>query len=295
MTFHLIESAEKILSGAGVHNSRWTAEQLLSRRLGCRPVELYLKAPLPEEEKIFSFRADVAARAGGIPLQYLLGSAGFYGRDFLVGPGVFIPRPETEALAEAALELMREIPHPVAVDVGTGSGAIAVTLALECPGARVLGIEKSSPALSFARANAARHRCGVSLIQGDLLGPLPEKRVDLIAANLPYLDPAEASRWPRELHWEPWLAQDGGEGGLSLIYTLLGQAASLLKPEGRVLLEIGQDQAGPIGARAGLEGFQVERVAPDLSGTDRVMVLRRGFRQRKRNHFALLRRKGDRP
>ena len=126
----LIQEGARTLAAARVHRPEWTAEHLLAERLGCLPVDLYSSPPAIELEKSFRYRADVAARAGGVPLQYLLGTADFYGRRFAVGLGVFNPRPETEILVETVLDLLGSTPTGFRVaDVGTGSGAIAVTLA----------------------------------------------------------------------------------------------------------------------------------------------------------------------
>ena len=281
----MIQEAAGILLEARVHRPQWTAEQLLAERLGCLPVDLYVEPPAVPSKKSVQFLSDIAARANGVPLQYLLGSADFYGREFSVGPGVFIPRPETEVLIDAVLNML-SIPvraelvearggdSPVLVDVGTGSGAIAITLAKERPGLRPLAVERSSVALHFARRNALRHRAEVSFIQGDLLAGLVPQSVDCIVANLPYLNPTDALTWPRELAWEPWLALDGGVEGVALIEQLLAQAPRVLKLEGRVVLEIGMGQAEQVRTLAEENGFEPEKIIPDLAGLDRVMVLR---------------------
>ena len=242
-----------------------------------------------DSEQAFRFDADVAARANGVPFQYLLGTASFYGREFAVGPGVFIPRPETEILIDAVLNLLvgtlargqssrsgvpgDELSSPLIVDVGTGCGAIAITLVLEHPGLRVLATDRSSHALSFARRNAQRLQAPISFLQGDLAAPLATDSVDLMVANLPYLDSSASSSWPRELYWEPWLALDGGEGGLVSIRELFQQACSVLKSGGFLILEIGADQADQAGTFAKAHGFRVDRIVPDLAGLERIVVL----------------------
>ena len=267
----LLREGEKILGSSGVARPRWTAEQLLARRLECEPLCLYLEPPPLRPQEELRFRADLAARAGGMPLQYLLGEAAFYGREFLVGPGVFIPRPETELLIEEALGFIT--PSTIVVEVGTGSGAIAVTLALERPARSVVAIERSSTALGFARRNAARHRAGLAFVQGDLAGPLRPASADLMVANLPYLEPERAAGWPKELRWEPWMALDGGPGGLSVVRRLLPQAAAVLRPGGRLILEIGAGQAQRACRLARPHRLAPERVVQDLAGLERVVVL----------------------
>lgn len=277
----LMEAAVERLEGSGVPRPQWTAEQLLAHHAGCLPLELYVEPPALDPEKQTRFRADVAARAAGMPLQYLMGTAAFYGREFLVGPGVFNPRPETEVLVEMALEHLGSrhdrfsaggrAPH--VVDVGTGSGVIAVTLALERPSLSVTAVERSETALSFARENARRLGAEVRFLSGSLLEPLAPASADLIVANLPYLDPGESSRWPKELHWEPWIALDGGAGGVALIRDLLSTAGPVLAPGGRMVLEVGMDQVERVCASAEQNGLRVVHVGRDLAGLDRIIVL----------------------
>jgi release factor glutamine methyltransferase len=299
-----------------VHRPQWTAEQLLAERLGCLPVDLYAMAPKLLEGDLLLYRADVAARANGVPLQYLLGTADFYGRRFAVGPGVFNPRPETEILIETVLDLLAvragsfdsaghstfpivlslskdEGDRPAQderfriVDVGTGSGAIAVTLAKEWlrledasprasaqrPELEMVAVERSSVAFHCARRNAAVHGCAVRFLLGNLLEGFAPESVDAIVANPPYLNPAQAKSWPRELAWEPWLALDGGEEGIEITAKLIRHAARALKPSGWMALEIGMDQAKGVRGLAEQNGFYVDRIVQDLAGLDRVAVL----------------------
>lgn len=277
----LIRSAVEVLEGLGVPRPQWTAEQLLAHRAGCLPVDLYAEPPELDQGQAARFLADVAARAAGVPLQYLMGTAAFYGREFAVGPGVFNPRPETEVLVEMALvhlgsrheRFTAEGRVPRVVDVGVGSGAIAVTLALERPGLLVTGVERSETALSFARRNAEALGADVRFIRGNLLEPAAPASAELIVANLPYLDPEESGKWPRELHWEPWFALDGGTGGVALIRELLSMAGPVLAPGGRMVLEIGMGQVEPVCAHAEEHAFRVVHVGRDLAGLDRIVVL----------------------
>ena len=276
-----MRSAVEALESSGVPRPQWTAEQLLAHHVGCLPLELYVDpvelAPEPEAR----FRAGIAARAGGVPLQYLMGTAGFYGRDFFVGPGVFNPRPETEALVEMALvhlgsrhgRFTADGRIPRVVDVGTGSGAIAVTLALERPGLIVVGVERSEVALSFARQNGLHHGAGAQFLRGHLLDPVAPASADLIVANLPYLDPKKSGEWPRELHWEPWMALDGGTEGVDLIRELLSTAGRVMSPGARVILEIGMGQVEAVCAAAEAQELRVVHVGRDLAGLDRIVVL----------------------
>lgn len=268
--------AVKKLAEAGISNPRWVAEQLLARRLGQSRAEMLLEpAPLTDEIQT-QFLADVAACAAGVPMQYVMGSAVFFGREFLVGPGVFIPRPETEGLVEAVLARFDDRPRKV-LDVGAGSGAIAVTLALERPAWQVMAVEWSEAALAFAWRNAEALKARVEFRRGDLAAGFGADSLDGIVANLPYLNPKTVAQWPVELHWEPWLAQDGGAEGLDVIRRLIPQAAEALRPEGLLVLEIGEEQAPAVSALAGQNNFEISRILPDLAGRDRVVILRKGL------------------
>lgn len=270
----LIQEAVVQLESAGVHRPQWTAEQLLARRLGCLPVEVYALAHTVPEAAAILFQTDVAARAHGMPLQYVMGSALFYGREFSVGPGVFSTRPETEILVETAINILMGRPATI-IDVGTGSGAIAITLALECPEAKVIATDVSKVALKFARKNAQALGAQVEFLERDLLTGLAPESAELIVANLPYLNPAQAAAWPRELAWEPWLALDGGIQGLDLIGQLLAQAKSVLKPQGTLLLEIGADQPEQVQVLVNKAGMKVETTLKDLGESPRIVVVKR--------------------
>ena len=172
----------------------------------------------------------------GMPLPYILGEWEFFGRRFEVTPAVLIPRPETELLVERAVQFAAALDHPRVVDVGCGSGIIAVTLTKALPEAHILALDVSRPALEIARRNAVRHQVRLDLLQADLLKPLSGP-FNLICANLPYI-PTAALDNLEVTHWEPRLALDGGESGLVIISRLLSQAQTRLAPGGSLLLEI---------------------------------------------------------
>jgi release factor glutamine methyltransferase len=217
-------------------------------------------------------------RAEGFPLPYLTGCVEFYGFELEVTPDVLIPRPETETLVDLALARQ---PATV-VDVGTGSGCIAVALAVRLPECVVTAIDISPGALTVAQRNVARHGVAerVELVLGDLLAPCPGP-VDLIVSNPPYILAAERPSLPASVRMhEPWLALDGGPDGLAVIRRLLAQAPVVLRspeptegrPGGALLIEIGADQ-GPAALRLASAVFpQAElRVHTDLAGRDRVL------------------------
>jgi release factor glutamine methyltransferase len=173
----------------------------------------------------------------GVPLPHILGEWEFYGRSFIVSPDVLIPRPETEHLVERALELAKSHPHPLIADVGTGSGAIAISLAAGLPDATLIATDISRQALAIACRNAIRHaQPSIHFLQADLLQPLAAP-FDLICANLPYIPTATVDQL-KVTRWEPRLALDGGLYGLDLIERLLLQAKTRLAPQGTLLLEI---------------------------------------------------------
>jgi len=274
----LLLAATGRLKAAGVHRAQWTAEHLLSHHLECHPVHLYTENPVVMEEQKKSFLTSVAARAGGMPLQYVMQFSDFYGRDFSVGPGVFIPRPETEVLVEEGLTILKSLCEesegiPTVVDVGTGSGIIAITLRCELPGLKMCAVDSSEPALRFARRNADLYGQEITFLQGDLLEPVETQSVDLIISNPPYLDPQEAGQWPTELSWEPWLALDGGEQGSAVLKKLIGQAHRVLMPQGRILLEIGLGQVESLKNFLKSQPFAIEFIRDDLVGRQRVVCL----------------------
>jgi len=218
------------------------------------------------------YEALVCDRGSGYPLPYLTGRIEFYGLEMDVTPEVLIPRPETEMLVDLALERQ---PRSV-VDVGTGSGCIAVALANELPGLEVYAIDISPAALAVARRNAERHGVDerVQFIVGDLLDRRPSP-VDLIVSNPPYVSADEWAALPAAIrHHEPRLALDGGSDGLELIRRLLSQSEGLVEPGGALLVEIGAEQAEEVREIAETvfpEEGTVLRIHADLAGRDRVL------------------------
>ena len=223
-------------------------------------------------------------RMQGEPLPYILGEWGFFGLTFTVNPAVLIPRPETEAVVQQALawrEARRKTDDApvIIVDVGTGSGCIAISLAAQLPDDSVIATDVSNDALQVAGENAKRNNVldRVHLVDSDLLSAITEP-VDLIVANLPYIPDAEVpSLQPEVREYEPRIALGGGPDGLALIRRLLRQARTRLSPRGAVMLEINPPQSAalPGEARAMFPGADV-RVVRDLAGMDRVVVIEPG-------------------
>jgi release factor glutamine methyltransferase len=211
----------------------------------------------------------VAQRSIGHPVAYLLGTREFYSRDFAVGPEVLIPRPETETLVEAAIGHIDA--GTTVLDLGTGSGAIAVTLACERPGARVAATDQSDAALEVARANARAHGCDLELIHGRWYAPLAGRRFDLIVSNPPYVAANDPHLARGDLRFEPPQAlTDGSADGLDSIRAIVEGARDHLNPGGWVLLEHGYDQAHAVAELLAAAGLRDLVSIPDLAGIPRV-------------------------
>ena len=233
------------------------------------------------DEAIQTLEEVVQRRLRREPLAYILGHREFYGVDLTVGPGVMVPRSETELLVERALLVCLERMHRpglVVVDVGTGSGGIAVNLAMHLPGVRLYATDISAEALDVANTNVDKFNLGerITLLQGDLLEPL-NGRVDVIVANLPYIPSARLEELQPELGWEPRGALDGGVDGMALLRRIMGQAAGKLAPDGVILLEIDLGQGEPLQRLAAkLFPGASTSVEKDLAGLDRLFVLEYG-------------------
>jgi release factor glutamine methyltransferase len=211
-------------------------------------------------------------RCVGVPLQHLTGDQPFRRLTLIVRPGVFIPRSETEVVVELALAVVSGVAAPVVVDVGTGTGAIALTMKDERPDARVLAIDLSPEAVELARENATRSVLDVEVVQGDLLDPVPATirgSVDLVVSNPPYVEPHELATLPREVLADPMLAL---AGGIEVYERLFAQAARVLRPGGAVVVEIGESQGSRVRAAATAAGFVSVEVEPDLNGRDRIVT-----------------------
>lgn len=258
----------------GVDAPRLTAELLLASALGCDRVRLYLDFDKPMgEPELARYRELVKRRAEGEPTAYLTGAREFWGRRFAVDARVLVPRPETELLVEAALAALPE--GGAALDLGTGSGAIAISLALGKPGARVTAVDLSADALAVARGNAAALGAEVAFLEGDLFGPLPAgARFDVIASNPPYVPTGELAGLQREVQREPRLALDGGPDGLAVLRRVVEAAPRWLAPGGALLLEMHESHLESLPALCRAAGFAEAEARRDLAGLPRLTVAR---------------------
>jgi release factor glutamine methyltransferase len=264
----------------GIESARLDAELLVAHALELDRVKLYmdLDRPLTPDE-LARIRALVTRRRKREPIAYILGRREFFGRSFEVTPAVLVPRPETETLIERALELLPEDAAASALDLCTGSGCIAITLAAERPALEIDATDLSADALAVAARNAVALGVAerVRMHQGDLFGALPQPREHaLIACNPPYIAEGERASLPPDvaLH-EPGLALFAGEDGLGVLRRLCADAPRWLAPGASILIEVGEGQASAVIAlleRAGLEGGRAHR---DLAGRERIVEARR--------------------
>lgn len=262
-----VRAASAKLGSSGCPSPRVDAELLLCHLLGITRHQLYMEGRRILEDGLLDEYLGLAGlRSSRIPLQHVTGSAWFMGRRFIAGPGALVPRYETEVLVEKLLAAVRPGPALI-LDVGTGSGVIAVTLALELPGALVVGTDCSLPAIRLAAQNAALHGAGnVRLVLCDLAAPL-RGGFDAVAANLPYIRQGELPSLEPEVRHDPRTALDGGPDGLSVIRRFLEEAPGIVRSGGIVALEASGAQPFRIARMLERSGGwrQVAR-GPDLSG-----------------------------
>jgi release factor glutamine methyltransferase len=290
-----LSSAVERLEAADVGSTRMNAETLLMFVLRVNRAYLYAhpeRELTSEEETRYDEVLD--QRATGMPSQYITGHQEFWGLDFIVSPAVLIPRPETEHLVEAVLELARDVPHPKLVDVGTGSGCVALALAYELKNAEVYAVDLSSEALEIARANAARLQLDKRLhfLQANVLAVIPSEGFrpipgtptqetgfhdfDFVVSNPPYVACSEADKVQKSVFtYEPKLAVFARENGLDVIRPLVEQAHDALKSGGWLALEIGYSMRDAVVNLLRLTRWDDIRVVPDLQGIPRVVVARK--------------------
>lgn len=258
----LAPNEAEITIAAALERSRGDLE--LARLLGRRPTPVQV-------QRIRSFTAQRARR---VPLQYLTGTAGFYGHEFEVGPGVFIPRPETETLVTLAIKSARDCGDaPVIYDLGSGTGAIAASIAVELPDARVTAVESSPNAWPWLRQNLRRIAPRVRAHFGDwhrLLAGLPSRSVDVLVSNPPYVPDREIPRDPEVRLFDPETALYSGSDGLDDIRQLAADAARLLRPGGSILVEHTEQQGELIRELFVAAGLQQAQTHPDLTGRERI-------------------------
>ena len=274
----VLQSTTDYFKKRAIDSSRLNAELLLAHILGCKRIELYLEFErVLAEPELAPLRDLVKRRGQGEPLQHLLGTVEFCGRTFRCDKRALVPRPETEELVEWISDFRFQPSNFRAVDVGTGSGVIALSLALRFPEAEIFGVDISKEALALAAENAETFglKGRVQFVEGRLLEAFSE-RFDLIVANLPYVATTERSTLSREVLHDPEVALFGGATGTELIGELIEGAPLHLQPGGVLALEIGMGQEGTLRDLLGRKNYRDIEVKKDYSGIPRFLVARYG-------------------
>jgi release factor glutamine methyltransferase len=268
----MTEKGSEILANAGIDPARLDAEVLLAHACGASRASLMAGMNVPSDAAA-RFRRMIARRVAREPIAYIIGSKEFFSLDFEVTPAVLIPRPETESLVEAALKFLAIRPNSRVLDIGTGSGAIAIAIAANAPNVQIKAIDISQEALEVARRNAIRHRCTdrLDLIAADLFSD-DASRFDLIVSNPPYVADGDFETLQPEIRLhEPRVALTFGTDGLDMYRRIAAASRARLTPEGAVMVEIGAGQASEVEALFRRAGFSKIDVIRDLAGIERVI------------------------
>lgn len=274
----VLMSTAAYFKSRGIPSARLDAELLIGHALGLDRVQVYLAFDRPLlEEELEPIRTMVRRRGNREPLAWIVGKREFYGRDFRVGPGVLVPRPDTETLIEALLPLLPAEEELFVADVGSGSGCIGLTLAAERPKLRLYAIDKAEAPLTFTRENveALGLKERVAVLRGSLLAPVPAaRRIDWVVSNPPYIPTADLEGLAPEVRdQEPRLALDGGHDGLELYRALVVEAAA--RATRGVAFEVGYGQAPAVAALVEAAGFPRVTLHADLGGVQRVVIAQR--------------------
>lgn len=265
-----VRDAHARLARAGVEAPRLEAQLLAACALGIERSQLlpHLEEPMSNTKEAHEL---LGRRLEGEPLAYLRGHREFFGREFRVGPGVLVPRHETETLVEVLLRLAP--PGARVLDVGTGSGCIAVSAKLERPDLDVVAIDRSFAALRWADENRRALRAAIGLVRGDLVSPFPSRSFDVIASNPPYV--ARTDPLPAEVsQWEPAEALWAGDDGLAVFSRLAHETPRVLEAGGLLILEVGRGQSDAVIKEFKAKGWRHVETTPDLTGIPRILTLR---------------------
>lgn len=272
-----VDFGTQLLSKHRIEQARLNAEILLSHLLKLERIDLYLNHDRPMTNDEFSkYLSFLNQRAQGTPVQYLTRWADFFSHRFLVEEGVFIPRRDTEMLVEEVISQMKRKKKMTVLDIGTGCGNIAISLALNFPSASVCGIDISPEAVSLANENAKRLGAAkrAKFLRGDLFEPVSSfsNSIDLVVSNPPYIKEADLENLPPEVKAEPAHTYYGGEDGLQFVGRIVSEGKGYLSRDGTIALEIGYDQAEA--ARVFMEenGYRQIKVIRDLGGNKRVIT-----------------------
>jgi release factor glutamine methyltransferase len=261
---------------AGIESAAKEAELLITEIIQTERTRLYTADPEITAEKFCIIDSLARRRIAGEPIQYIIGHVEFYGLTIRVGPGVLIPRPETELLVEEAIRILKPLPEPSVLDLCTGTGCIAIAIAKNIPGSTVLGTDRSARAIDYARRNAGENNtANVSFLIGDLFQPVQGKSFHCIISNPPYIKKKVIPLLQKEVReYEPHEALDGGEDGLEFYRRIFSEGPSLLLENGSMLMEIGHDQADEIASLAQEAGLREIRLIKDYAGIRRIFAAR---------------------
>ena len=274
----LLKRSDQFLAEKGIESARLDAEVLMADLLDMERINLYVKYDYPlKNNEIDTYREMIKQRAKRIPVAYITETKEFMSLEFKVKEGVLIPRPDTENLVETVIDYCQqnELQSPQIIDVGTGSGAIAVSLAHYLSESKVVGVDLSAQALKIARQNMEKHELSerMSILKSDLLAEFIKreiKGIDIIVSNPPYISEAEMEELPPEVKKEPKTALEAGEDGLDYYRRLIPEAEKVLKKGGKIFLEIGYQQAEAVSSLFGEKWSQIE-VKKDYSENDRIV------------------------
>jgi release factor glutamine methyltransferase len=274
----LLQNTTAYFAKRQIESPRLNIEHLLADALGKKRIELYLEFDREIPQQLLDpLRDKVRRRAEGEPLQHLLGHWDFYGRTFKTDRRALIPRPETELLVETVLGEIKPDKSSGSrlADVGTGTGILAITFALERPGMEVIGLDISEEALTLARENADRFETGVVFRHSDLLDAA-EGGYNWVVANLPYIPTGELPGLPPEVRFDPLIALDGGEDGLTIVKRLIESIPDKLASNSLVALEVGQGQAAEVARFLARQNFRDIAIKKDYQGIERILTARYG-------------------
>lgn len=274
-TNELLEEGAFLLEQAGIDAPRFDARELLLYAMGLSsPAQLYSRSSATEQEAE-AYRVLLRRRAQRYPLQYLLGFWEFYGRRFVVNEGVLIPRPDTETLVDTALWLLKGKPSPHILDLCSGTGVLAITLALERPDAQVKALELSEQALEVLAENISALKAPVEAILGDVTTFVPKGQYDLILSNPPYIPTEEYLTLSPEVHCEPKMAFIAADGGMFFYQSIIRRYRKFLSPSGFLLLEAGAGQSGAILELMRQHQYTDLGAKKDLGGIERAIFGKR--------------------
>ncbi|MEM5768016.1 MAG: peptide chain release factor N(5)-glutamine methyltransferase [Bacillota bacterium] len=275
----VLQWTQRYLADKGIDNPRLDAEVLLAHVIKTDRLHLYVDFHKPlQAAELELYRELIKQRARRIPVAYITGNKEFMGLSFLVTPAVLIPRPDTEILVETVMRYAKTQNEPLIIDVGTGSGAIIVSLLKLLPAAWGIALDISAQALAVAAENACRQEVLVRLefMEGDLLQPVQGRQVDFIAANPPYIPAGDLAGLEPEVRKEPLLALSPGTDGLHCYRRLVRESLPVLRPQGRLICEVGIGQAGPVAQlMRETQGYGDIEIIRDYGGIERVVAGRR--------------------